>query len=166
VTDPGRSQLPVRVLWKLRAYTAANSALGGGTGIGLMTSVALAANGARVYIGGRRKEVLENAIKSHNEEAKKASGGELIALPFDETDKASIQEAVKEVSKREKYINLLVNNAGIVGPKADIQVEGAKALSEALFSQVKAKKGGGGRQLADGSSDRISTSGNKFSRRT
>jgi NAD(P)-dependent dehydrogenase (short-subunit alcohol dehydrogenase family) len=39
---------------------------GGGTGIGLYLSLALAANGARVYIIGRRKEVLEQTAAEHN----------------------------------------------------------------------------------------------------
>ncbi len=47
---------------------------GGGTGIGLMCTQALAANGAKVYITGRRFEVLENAAKSHDPEG----GGQII----------------------------------------------------------------------------------------
>ena len=39
---------------------------GGGTGIGLMATQALAANGAKVYITSRRAEALENAVKSHD----------------------------------------------------------------------------------------------------
>jgi NAD(P)-dependent dehydrogenase (short-subunit alcohol dehydrogenase family) len=47
---------------------------GGGTGIGLMATQALAANGARVYITGRRMEALENAAKTHSPDR----GGEII----------------------------------------------------------------------------------------
>ncbi|GAB1521865.1 hypothetical protein RhiTH_004964 [Rhizoctonia solani] len=38
---------------------------GGGTGIGLMITQALAANGAKVYIGSRRNEVIEKAADEH-----------------------------------------------------------------------------------------------------
>lgn len=48
---------------------------GGATGIGLMATQALAANGARVYITGRRKDALENAAKTHSPDN---LGGEII----------------------------------------------------------------------------------------
>jgi len=50
---------------------------GGGTRIGLMASQALAANGAKVYITGRRMEALENAAKTHS-----PSQGEGKIIPF------------------------------------------------------------------------------------
>lgn len=39
---------------------------GGGTGIGLMITQALVANGARVYITGRREDALEGVVKQYN----------------------------------------------------------------------------------------------------
>lgn len=40
---------------------------GGGTGIGLMIARGLAANGAKVYITGRRKDVLDKVVSEWNE---------------------------------------------------------------------------------------------------
>jgi NAD(P)-dependent dehydrogenase (short-subunit alcohol dehydrogenase family) len=82
---------------------------GGGTGLGLITSNALAANGAKVYITGRRADVLKKAETQH------ASGGSIVALPMDVTKKDSIAAAVREISTKEKFVNLLVNNAGVSG---------------------------------------------------
>ena len=39
---------------------------GGGTGIGLMISQGFAANGAKVYIAGRRKEVIDRVVEEWN----------------------------------------------------------------------------------------------------
>ncbi len=49
--------LKTPAIFNLRGRIALVS--GGGTGIGLMIARGLAANGAKVYIGGRRKEILE-----------------------------------------------------------------------------------------------------------
>ncbi|KAL9627558.1 MAG: hypothetical protein Q9204_006479, partial [Flavoplaca sp. TL-2023a] len=55
--------LKVEKLFSVKDYVCVVS--GGGTGIGLMITQALAAN-AKVYITGRRMEVLENAAKTHS----------------------------------------------------------------------------------------------------
>ncbi|KAK4505896.1 hypothetical protein PRZ48_003861 [Zasmidium cellare] len=80
---------------------------GGGTGLGLMTARALAANGAKVYVTGRRIEKLKDAELSDA-----ASGGSITGIQMDCTDKQSIQDGVKFISQKEKWVNLLVNNAG------------------------------------------------------
>merc|ERR1711939_261724 len=57
---------------------------GGGTGIGLMATQALAANGAKVYIVGRRKEALDRVVSVYSPNV----DGQIIALPGDVTDKS------------------------------------------------------------------------------
>ncbi|KAH7092845.1 short-chain dehydrogenase [Auriculariales sp. MPI-PUGE-AT-0066] len=84
---------------------------GGGTGIGLMIAQGLAVNGAKVYIAGRRKDVLERAIA----EVGKGSG-DIIPIVLDVTDKQSIANAVNEIEAREGKLHILVNNAGQTGP--------------------------------------------------
>jgi len=51
---------------------------GGGTGIGRMLAEGFVENGAKVYIVGRRVELLEKTVKEVREEFKR-SGGDILA---------------------------------------------------------------------------------------
>lgn len=109
---------------------------GGGTGIGLMIAQAFANNGARVYITGRRAEVLQTAVKTWGKSLAHPRG-QLIPMPADSTDKASIDSLVKDISKNEKYIDVLVNNAGISKGKSSVEEgdKSADALKKELWNE-------------------------------
>lgn len=64
-------------------------------------SQALAVQGAKVYITGRRKEALDKAVS----EFKTEGGGSLVALQMDVTNRESVMEGVKVVEK-EGYVSL------------------------------------------------------------
>ena len=82
---------------------------GGGTGIGLMITQALASNGAKVYITGRRQDALNKVVEQYN-----TGPGKVIALPGDISSKDDVNRLAEELaSKESKGIHLLVNNAGI-----------------------------------------------------
>lgn len=99
------SQLSAHSLFNIKGWVAVVT--GGGTGLGLMTANALAANGVKVYITGRRLEKIKNA-----EMQDPSSGGSITAIQMDVTNKDSIKDFVKTINGQEKFINLLVNNAG------------------------------------------------------
>ncbi|EMC96861.1 hypothetical protein BAUCODRAFT_139608 [Baudoinia panamericana UAMH 10762] len=103
--DP--TSLSVETLFDVKGWVAVVRT-GGGTGLGLITAQSLAANGVKVYVTGRRLEKLKDAEMQDSK-----SGGSIIALQMDVTDKDSIVSAVKHVSEKEKWINFLVNNAGV-----------------------------------------------------
>ena len=85
---------------------------GGGSGIGLMMTKALALNGAyKVYIIGRRREVLEAA-------AKESPHGNIIPIVGDVTSKDTLQSIVSHIEKEVGYINVLIANSGIGGPQS------------------------------------------------
>jgi NAD(P)-dependent dehydrogenase (short-subunit alcohol dehydrogenase family) len=79
-------------------------------GIGLMIAKALANNGAsKVYIAGRRLEVLESAAAS--------IGPNVIPLQCDVTSPEQLQQAASAIESQTGYLNLLVCNSGIGGPQ-------------------------------------------------
>ncbi|KAK0245128.1 hypothetical protein EDD85DRAFT_757898 [Armillaria nabsnona] len=82
---------------------------GGGTGIGFMIAKAFAANGAKVYITGRRLDVLSQAAAS------------VTGVPgsMDVTDEESVKAGVKHIEGIDGKLDILVNNAGIAGPLRD-----------------------------------------------
>jgi len=102
---------------------------GGGSGIGLMCVQALAVNGAKVYIVGRTSEKLERVVESHG----KNIPGEIIPLVADVTSKDSIRKLVKEISSREKHLDILINNAGINGNTQQTEAKTAEEMSKNLF---------------------------------
>ncbi|GAA6008778.1 SDR family NAD(P)-dependent oxidoreductase [Rhodotorula paludigena] len=107
---------------------------GGGTGLGIMAARALAANGMRVYITGRRKEVLDKAVE---ESGAFESGGSIVAIQMDVTDRESILAGVKAIEQKEEFISLLVNNAGIAkGIEKNLsksKAQGVEAYSRAML---------------------------------
>ncbi|KAI3320920.1 hypothetical protein HD806DRAFT_505340 [Xylariaceae sp. AK1471] len=102
---------------------------GGGSGIGLMITQALVANGAKVYITGRTREKLDRVVKKY-------SGGDdsIIAITADVTSKEEIRKLVKEIESREPNgLGILVNNAGISGSTFQTEASSAQEMKKNLF---------------------------------
>ncbi|PBK64196.1 NAD(P)-binding protein [Armillaria solidipes] len=87
---------------------------GGGTGIGYMIAKAFAANGAKVYITGRRLGVLEQAAASVT-----GVPGSIVPIQMDVTDEESVKAGAKHIEGVDGKLDILVNNAGIAGPLRD-----------------------------------------------
>ncbi|KAI5922760.1 hypothetical protein F4810DRAFT_711349 [Camillea tinctor] len=121
-------------LFDLKGWVAVVT--GAGTGIGLIIAQTLAANGAKVYITGRRKEVLEKSARIHGSaERLGSSGGSIVPLVMDVTSKESIKAVVDEISSKETHINVLVNNAGVFAARPEyLPDDGPEKYSEALFA--------------------------------
>ncbi|KAI2603120.1 NAD(P)-binding protein [Hypoxylon fragiforme] len=112
---------------------------GGGTGIGLMIAQTLAVNGARVYITGRRADVLETSARIHGSpERLGLSGGSIVPVVGDITSKDSIRDVVAKIRDREGFVNVLVNNAGTwLGKTEATPEDGPEAFSEGMLAEDK-----------------------------
>ncbi|KAJ6537669.1 NAD(P)-binding protein [Mycena capillaripes] len=87
---------------------------GGGTGIGMMLSSTLVANGAIVYIIGPVQEDLDKVCATYNAAAEGApKRGRMYGLEGDIRLKTEATRLAAEIGKRETAVTVLFNNAGI-----------------------------------------------------
>jgi len=82
---------------------------GGSRGIGEMIAAGFLANGAKVYISSRKKDVCDATAARLAE----TFGGECISVPANLAELPGIEAAVAELEKREQKLDILVNNAGV-----------------------------------------------------
>ena len=85
---------------------------GGAQGIGLATVNRILASGGRVSIWDRDRELLDETVK------RVAKPDRVQGLTVDIADLAAVEAATKETIGRFDKIDILVNNAAIVGPNA------------------------------------------------
>ncbi|EUC43153.1 hypothetical protein COCMIDRAFT_7383 [Bipolaris oryzae ATCC 44560] len=103
------TELSATALFNVKGIVAVIT--GGGSGIGLMMTKALAANGAhRIYIVGRREDVLRDAANSIDPNV-------VIPLPGDITSQDSLLGIASKIESEIGYVNLVIANAGIMGPR-------------------------------------------------
>jgi len=96
-----------------------------------MASQALAANGAKVYITGRRREALAKAAEWHDPRGR---GAIIACTTCDVTSKEDLQRLVDELTEKEGRVHLLVTAAGIAGPKAEPDQANAHGLKSKLWN--------------------------------
>lgn len=109
--------------WGPRGYSLRGKTVlitGGSRGLGLALARQMVRERARVAICGRDPESLEQALSSLA-----GTSAEVMAVPADVTDQASVEELIEKVRQRFGPIDVLVNNAGVieVGPAVTMSVE-------------------------------------------
>ena len=96
---------------------------GANTGIGFETARVLARQGGRVLLGCRSEERAGGAIERIRDESPQA---DVEFLPLDQADLASVR-AAGERAAAEPRLDVLVNNAGIMGVPRTLTVDGFEA---------------------------------------
>jgi NAD(P)-dependent dehydrogenase (short-subunit alcohol dehydrogenase family) len=100
---------------------------GANKGIGYEIAVQLARLGMTVLLGARDRRRGEEAAA-----ALRAAGGDVRHVLLDVTDAASVRAAAAEIAGRFQRLDVLVNNAGITGPRAlsTADVDAVRAVFE------------------------------------
>ena len=138
------SDMSVQSLFSVKGKVALVT--GGSRGIGEMIAAGLLANGAKVYISARKAQACDEAAKRLMD----TYGGECISLPANVAEIEGIEALVAEITKREKYVDILINNAGLVAQHRTDTVDGFEttmgtnflgpfALTNLLFPRVRSQ---------------------------
>src|SRR5260370_16906920 len=104
---------------------------GGGSGIGKAAAVALAKEGFAAVIAGRRPDRLEEVAREIE-----GSGGQVLAVPTDVTEQASIKNLFAKTKERFGRLDVLFNNAGFgaAAPIEELAFERWKAVIDTILT--------------------------------
>jgi len=93
---------------------------GASSGLGESTARFLAANGAKVVLGARRKERIDVLVKEIN-----AKGGSALGFKTDVTKRGDVDALVKGTMDKHGRIDVIVNNSGVmsISPMSAVKVE-------------------------------------------
>jgi len=123
---------------------------GASSGIGYATALTLSKAGAKVAIGARRVDKLEELAKKITD-----NGGEVFYQKLDVTQKSECDDFAKAVLEKWNSIDILVNNAGLMplsffkslkvdewDKMIDVNIKGVLYSTGAVITHMKEKKSG------------------------
>jgi protochlorophyllide reductase len=93
---------------------------GGNSGLGLETARALAAKGATVILGCRSLERAEQA----RQQLRAGAGAAIDLLELDLAHLASVRDGARQLHERYGRLDLLINNAGVMGLPRSLTLDG------------------------------------------
>ncbi len=91
---------------------------GASSGLGHHFAKVLASAGAKVVVGARRREKLDNLVQEISD-----AGGEVIAVTLDVNNMDSIRAAYDEAEKHLGLVDIILNNAGVADTVAFLEMD-------------------------------------------
>jgi len=130
---------------------------GAGSGVGRAVALALAREGYRVVLAGRRRDALEDAAR--------AAASRTLVVPTDVGDPAAVRELFARTKAEFGRVDVLFNNAGVGAPAVpleelsyeqwravvDTNLSGAFYCTQEAFRLMKSQVPRGGRIINNGS---------------